>query len=120
MGRNVEYGFNCRRHAERREAPWLGQAYRLAPGWKVGGHRRGVRRPVGGHPRHAERCLCDEEWRGLQAVGRGTRGGRETCETLSVSASPCPRYAIALVFIGARFVMGVTGWEALGVEIVQA
>jgi len=29
-------------------------------------------------------------------------------------------YAIALVFIGARFVMGVTGWEALGVEIVQA
>ena len=29
-------------------------------------------------------------------------------------------YAIALVFIGARFVMGVTGLEALGVEIVQA
>jgi uncharacterized membrane protein len=29
-------------------------------------------------------------------------------------------YAIALVFIGARFVMGVTGWETLGVEIVQA
>jgi Predicted membrane protein (DUF2306) len=29
-------------------------------------------------------------------------------------------YAIALVFIGARFVMGVTGWEVLGVEIVQA
>ena len=29
-------------------------------------------------------------------------------------------YAIALVFIAARFVMGVTGWEALGVEIVQA
>jgi len=29
-------------------------------------------------------------------------------------------YAIALVFIGARFVLGVTGWEALGVEIVQA
>ena len=29
-------------------------------------------------------------------------------------------YAIALVFIFARFVMGVTGWEALGVEIVQA
>jgi hypothetical protein len=29
-------------------------------------------------------------------------------------------YAIAQVFIGARFVMGVTGWEALGVEIVQA
>ncbi len=29
-------------------------------------------------------------------------------------------YAIALVFIAARFVLGVTGWEALGVEIVQA
>ena len=29
-------------------------------------------------------------------------------------------YAVALVFIGGRFVMGVTGWEALGVEIVQA
>jgi uncharacterized membrane protein len=29
-------------------------------------------------------------------------------------------YAIALVFIGARFVMGITGWEALGIEIVQA
>ncbi len=29
-------------------------------------------------------------------------------------------YAIALVFIAARFVMGITGWEALGVEIVQA
>ena len=29
-------------------------------------------------------------------------------------------YAIALVFIGARFVLGVTGWERLGVEIVQA
>jgi hypothetical protein len=29
-------------------------------------------------------------------------------------------YAISLVFIGARFVMGVTGWETLGVEIVQA
>jgi uncharacterized membrane protein len=29
-------------------------------------------------------------------------------------------YAIALVFIFARFVMGVTGWEKLGVEIVQA
>ncbi|HEV7682063.1 MAG TPA: DUF2306 domain-containing protein [Pyrinomonadaceae bacterium] len=28
-------------------------------------------------------------------------------------------YAIALVFIAARFVLGVTGWEALGVEIVQ-
>jgi hypothetical protein len=29
-------------------------------------------------------------------------------------------YALALVFIAARFVMGITGWEALGVEIVQA
>jgi len=29
-------------------------------------------------------------------------------------------YAIAMVFIAARFVMGVTGWERLGVEIVQA
>ena len=29
-------------------------------------------------------------------------------------------YAVALVFIGGRFVMGVTGWEALGVEMVQA
>ena len=29
-------------------------------------------------------------------------------------------YAIALVFIGARLVLGVTGWELLGVEIVQA
>jgi hypothetical protein len=29
-------------------------------------------------------------------------------------------YAIALVFIGARFVLGTTGWEALGIEIVQA
>ena len=29
-------------------------------------------------------------------------------------------YAIALVFIAGRFVMGVTGWEILGVEIVQA
>jgi len=29
-------------------------------------------------------------------------------------------YAIALVFIAARFVMGTTGWEQLGVEIVQA
>jgi hypothetical protein len=29
-------------------------------------------------------------------------------------------YALALVFIAARFVMGVTGWETLGVEIVQA
>jgi hypothetical protein len=29
-------------------------------------------------------------------------------------------YAIAMVFVGGRFVMGVTGWEQLGVEIVQA
>jgi hypothetical protein len=29
-------------------------------------------------------------------------------------------YAIALVFIGGRFVLGVTGWEALSIEIVQA
>jgi len=29
-------------------------------------------------------------------------------------------YAIALVFIAGRFVLGVTGWEAFGVEIVQA
>src|SRR5215218_1632767 len=29
-------------------------------------------------------------------------------------------YAIALVFIGGRFVMGITGWEMLGIEIVQA
>src|SRR5215218_5932755 len=29
-------------------------------------------------------------------------------------------YALALVFIAARFVMGVTGWETLGIEIVQA
>ncbi|MDQ1638979.1 MAG: hypothetical protein QOF62_2318 [Pyrinomonadaceae bacterium] len=29
-------------------------------------------------------------------------------------------YAIALVFIAGRFILGVTGWEALGVEIVQA
>jgi hypothetical protein len=29
-------------------------------------------------------------------------------------------YAIALVFIGGRFVMGITGWETMGVEIVQA
>jgi hypothetical protein len=29
-------------------------------------------------------------------------------------------YAIALVFIAGRFVMGITGWEQLGVEIVQA
>ena len=29
-------------------------------------------------------------------------------------------YAVALVFIGGRFFLGVTGWELLGVEIVQA
>jgi len=29
-------------------------------------------------------------------------------------------YALALVFIAGRFVMGVTGWETLGIEIVQA
>ena len=29
-------------------------------------------------------------------------------------------YAIALVFIAGRFVLGVTGWEQLGVEIFQA
>lgn len=29
-------------------------------------------------------------------------------------------YAIALVFIAGRFVLGITGWEALGVEIAQA
>src|ERR1044072_4490044 len=29
-------------------------------------------------------------------------------------------YAIALVFIAGRFVMGITDWEALGVELVQA
>ena len=29
-------------------------------------------------------------------------------------------YSVALVFITGRFVMGVTGWEMLGVEIVQA
>lgn len=29
-------------------------------------------------------------------------------------------YAVALVFIAGRFFMGVTGWELLGVEIVQA
>lgn len=29
-------------------------------------------------------------------------------------------YAIALVFIAGRFVLGVTGWEALGVEMAQA
>ena len=29
-------------------------------------------------------------------------------------------YAISLVFIAGRFVLGVTGWESLGVETVQA
>ena len=29
-------------------------------------------------------------------------------------------YAVALVFIAGRFVMGITGWEKLGIEIVQA
>ena len=29
-------------------------------------------------------------------------------------------YAVALVFIAGRFVLGITGWETLGVEIVQA
>jgi len=29
-------------------------------------------------------------------------------------------YAIALVFIAGRFVMGITGWEMMGIEIVQA
>ena len=29
-------------------------------------------------------------------------------------------YSIALVFISSRLVMGVTGWETLGIEIVQA
>jgi len=29
-------------------------------------------------------------------------------------------YAIALVFLEGRFIMGVTGWEQLGVEMVQA
>ena len=29
-------------------------------------------------------------------------------------------YAIALVFIGGRFVLGITGWEQLGIEVVQA
>lgn len=29
-------------------------------------------------------------------------------------------YAVALVFIAGRFVMGITGWESLGIEIVQA
>lgn len=29
-------------------------------------------------------------------------------------------YAIALVFIGGRFFLGITGWETLGIEIVQA
>ncbi len=29
-------------------------------------------------------------------------------------------YAIALVFIVNRFILGITGWETLGVEMVQA
>lgn len=29
-------------------------------------------------------------------------------------------YAVALVFLEVRFILGVTGWEKLGVEIVQA
>lgn len=29
-------------------------------------------------------------------------------------------YSIAMVFIAGRFVLGVTGWEALGIEIAQA
>jgi hypothetical protein len=29
-------------------------------------------------------------------------------------------YAIALVFIGGRFVLGITGWETMGIEVVQA
>jgi uncharacterized membrane protein len=29
-------------------------------------------------------------------------------------------YAVALVFLEVRFIMGITGWEQLGVEIVQA
>jgi hypothetical protein len=29
-------------------------------------------------------------------------------------------YAIALVFIVNRFILGITGWELLGVEMVQA
>ncbi|HET6977191.1 MAG TPA: DUF2306 domain-containing protein [Pyrinomonadaceae bacterium] len=29
-------------------------------------------------------------------------------------------YALALVFIAGRFVLGITGWETMGVEIVQA
>jgi len=29
-------------------------------------------------------------------------------------------YAVSLVFIGGRFVMGTTGWETMGVEMVQA
>jgi len=29
-------------------------------------------------------------------------------------------YAVALVFIAGRFVMGITGWETHGIEIVQA
>ena len=29
-------------------------------------------------------------------------------------------FAVALVFVEVRFILGVTGWETLGVEIVQA
>ncbi len=29
-------------------------------------------------------------------------------------------FAVALVFVEVRFILGVTGWEALGIEIVQA
>ena len=29
-------------------------------------------------------------------------------------------YAVALVFVEVRFILGVTGWETLGIEIVQA
>jgi uncharacterized membrane protein YozB (DUF420 family) len=29
-------------------------------------------------------------------------------------------YAVALVFLEVRFILGVTGWETSGVEIVQA
>ena len=29
-------------------------------------------------------------------------------------------YAVSLVFIGGRFFLGITGWETMGIEIVQA
>jgi hypothetical protein len=29
-------------------------------------------------------------------------------------------FAMALVFVEARFILGITGWERLGVEVVQA